>query len=387
MVGGELVDTGQGRVLVVRTEYPVGHRHGHATLEGIADVPDTILGLLARPDGGTPGPRRPLFLDAETTGLAGGTGTYAFLVGAGWVEADRLVVAQYFMRDFDDEPALLAALRPLLEQASVVVTFNGTGFDLPLLETRFILGRNRWPALPHVDLLWPARRVWSRRFADCRLATLERDVLGVSREADVSGWEIPTRYFDYLRRRNATPLLPVFAHNRHDVLSLMALLGWFATALDGAARDRLSPDELAGIGRLLEPVDVERSLEYFRAALDAGLDGAAAHAVRLCVARWEKRRARWAAACALWEAATRIEMFDPRPWEELAKYHEHRSRDLAAARAIVTTALMLARDSRVSAQVLETLAYRLARLDRRLTPGVSRPRGSSRTPAEEIAID
>jgi hypothetical protein len=367
VLGGDLVETGQGTVVVVRTEYPLGHRHGRACLAGIGEVPDAILGLLARPDGGPPGSLRPLFLDAETTGLAGGTGTYAFLVGAGWVESDRLVVAQYFMRDFDDEPALLAALRPLLEQASVVVTYNGTGFDLPLLETRFVLGRARWPALPHVDLLWPARRVWSRRLADCRLATLERDVLGVTREADVAGWEIPTRYFEYLRRRDAVPLVPVLAHNRHDVLSLVALLGWFATALDGAAREQLSADELAGVGRLLEPVDVERSLEYFRAALDAGLDGPAAHAVRLCVARWEKRRARWAAACALWEASTRIEMFDPRPWEELAKYHEHRSRDLAAAHGIVASALALARQSRVPAHVLETLAYRLARLERRLS--------------------
>ena len=187
MVGGELLDTGQGTVVVVRSEYPVGYRHGHICLDGVAEVPEAILALLARPDGGPPGRLRPLFLDAETTGLAGGTGTYAFLVGAGWVEGDTLVVAQYFMRDLDEEPALLAALRPRLEEASVVVTFNGTGFDLPLLETRFILGRSRWPALPHVDLLWPARRVWSRRFADCRLGTLERDVLGVTRDADVPG--------------------------------------------------------------------------------------------------------------------------------------------------------------------------------------------------------
>src|SRR5207302_806542 len=147
---------------------------------------------------------RPLFLDTETTGLAGGPGTYAFLVGAGWIEGDAFVVTQHFMRDLDEEPALLAALAPLLERAGGVVTFNGSGFDLPLLETRFVLARRRWPAtLPHLDLLRPSRRVWTGCLDDCRLGTLERDVLGLSREEDVPGAVIPSLYFDWLRRRRA----------------------------------------------------------------------------------------------------------------------------------------------------------------------------------------
>ena len=120
-----------------------------------------------------------IFLDTETTGLAGGTGTYAFLVGAAQLEDDRVVVTQFFMRDLDEEPALLAALAPLLERATGIVTFNGAGFDLPLLETRFVLARRRWPAaLPHLDLLRPARRVWTACLPDCRLPTLEREVFG-----------------------------------------------------------------------------------------------------------------------------------------------------------------------------------------------------------------
>src|SRR5262245_66677614 len=131
--------------------------------------------------------RRLLFLDAETTGLAGGTGTYAFLVGAAWLEDDRLVLVQHFMRDFDEEPALLAALRPLLERASGLVTFNGATFDLPLLETRFLMTRRRWPAaLPHLDLLRPARRIWAAYLPDCRLATLEREAAAAMREADMA---------------------------------------------------------------------------------------------------------------------------------------------------------------------------------------------------------
>jgi uncharacterized protein YprB with RNaseH-like and TPR domain len=366
-LGGALIDTGAGPLLVVRREFPLGHRHGRFGLAAAAAVPERVLSLVGRLEETVPDPRGLLFLDTETTGLAGGTGTYAFLVGTGWVEGDRFVVVQHFMRDFDEEPALVAALEPLLARATGLVTFNGTGFDVPLLETRFIMTRRRWPgALAHVDLLRPARRVFGHRVADCRLLTLEREVLGLERGDDVPGAVIPSLYFAFLRHRNAAPLARVFDHNRDDVLSLAALLGWFTHALEQAP-EHLAPDDLAGLGRLWEPSDPERAAECYRTALAAGLDGPEAHLVRLRLARWEKRRARWEEARALWERASRRPAFDPLPWEELAKLHEHRRRDLAAARTVVTNALDLAQAARASSRVLDAFAYRLARLDRRLT--------------------
>ena len=365
VLGGELHDTAEGRVLVVRREFPLAHQHGHQPLGQAFEAPLQLLGAVARAETPLGDARRLLFLDTETTGLAGGTGTYAFLVGAGWLEDDRLVLAQYFMRDFDEEGALLAALAPLIERASGVVTFNGAGFDLPLLETRFILARRRWPpALAHLDLLRPSRRVWRARFADCRLATLEREVLGLVREDDVPGAVIPGLYFEFLRSRRAAPLARVFAHNRDDVLSLVALLGWFGRALLGDAH--LQAEELAGLARLWEPVDLERALACYRRALGAGLATAAAHRVRLRLAWWEKRAARWDAACDLWQAASRHDVFDPLPWEELAKFHEHRRRDLVAARAIVEEAMDLAGSEGAPERVLGALAHRLSRLTRRL---------------------
>jgi uncharacterized protein len=364
VLGGEVVDTGEGKLLVVRREFPLSHRHGHQTLGAVLEAPLDLLSAVARAERPVEDARRLLFLDAETTGLAGGTGTYAFLVGAAWLEDDRLVLTQHFMRDFDEEPALLSALRPLLERASGVVTFNGATFDLPLLETRFLMTRLRWPILPHLDLLRPARRVWTSYLADCRLATLEREVVGVAREDDIAGGLIPALYFDFLRSRRAAPLGRVLAHNRDDILTLVALLGWFGKAL--TSRADLSAGELGGLGRLWEPVDVDRALECYRDALAAGLSGAPAQAVRLHLARWEKRFARWDVACSLWEAAARDAGFDPRPWEELAKFHEHRRRDFVAARAVVEDALGLAEDAGVSPRVREAFAYRRARLDRRL---------------------
>jgi hypothetical protein len=271
------------------------------------------------------------------------------------------------MRDLDEEPALLAALGPLLERASAIVTYNGSGFDVPLLETRFILGRRRWPAtLRHVDLLRPARRVWGARFVDCRLATLEREVLGHVRDEDVAGALIPSLYFDFLRRRRASPLGPVFSHNRHDVLFLAALLGWLGRALAGDDPDVDDGLDAAGLGRLWETVDPDRAITCYRAALAMGVPAPLGDGVRLRLAAWEKRRARWEAACALWEAATAGATFDPRPWEELAKYHEHRARDTARAHALVTRALSLAHAARCAPQVLTALTHRLSRLERRV---------------------
>jgi uncharacterized protein YprB with RNaseH-like and TPR domain len=374
---------------IARTKYGshLSVRNWHSTPER-PEVAPTALDLLCRtPDAAQTKKWREaaadaekwLFLDTETTGLAGGTGTYAFLVGAGWLEDDRFVVVQHFMRDLDEEPALLAALAPLLDRASGFVTFNGSGFDVPLLETRFILGRRRWPTtLPHVDLMWPARRVWAARFVNCRLGTLEREVLGHVRDEDVAGALIPSLYFDFIRRRHAAPLAPVFTHNRHDVLSLVALLGWLGHALANGGHGVDDGLDLAGLGRLWERSDPERAAACYRGALASGLPAPAAHVVRLRLADWEKRGAQWEAACALWEAAAAGATFDPRPWVELAKYHEHRARNAAAARMVVTAARMRAEAAGASAPIIEALAYRLERLERRLALSRAHRQGRDR---------
>jgi uncharacterized protein YprB with RNaseH-like and TPR domain len=371
VVDGQVVETGEGPLVVVRREYSLSHRHGRRPLADAAEASPAVLGLMARADESPAHAAGLLFLDTETTSLAGGTGTYAFLIGVGYVEGDRFVVVQHFMRDFDEEPALLAALEPHLGRATGLVTFNGSGFDVPLLETRFLLQRRRWPGtLGHVDLLRPARRMWAARLQDCRLATLEREVLGLVREDNVPGALIPSLYFDFLRFRRAAPLARVFSHNRADVLSLAALLGWFTRAV-GEHEGALDAAELAGLGRLWERVDRERGAACYRAALTAGLEGPEAHRVRLRLGLWEKRRARWSEACALWRAAVDGDGFDRRPWEELAKYHEHRRRDFAAALALVQEALGLAAAAAVSPQVVQALLHRCARLERRI--GAGRP--------------
>ena len=372
LLDGAIEENERGRLLVVRRRFPVDHRHGAQSLLAAREAAPLALSLLGRAGGEVALAHRLLYLDTETTGLAGGTGTYAFLVGVGFFDGDDFEVRQFFMRDLDEEPALLTALEEIFRRFDGFVTYNGSGFDLPLLETRFVLGRRRFPGeVFHVDLLAPARRLWSDRLADCRLGTVEQHALRFTRDDDLPGALIPTVYFEYLRRKRPDELPRVFEHNRHDILSLAALTGWVAYAVVRAPIPELEPEALAGLGRLLELTEPERSLACYRMALDSGLPTPSRERLLLRLAQAEKRRARWDEARVLWEAAARAPReFDPRPWEEIAKVHEHRRRDLAAARGVVEEALALARRHRASERVLAAFEHRLHRLARRIERGV-----------------
>ncbi len=373
LLEGAVEETERGRLLVVRRRFAVDHRHGAQPLLAAREAAPAALALLSRAGGAPADGRRLLYLDTETTGLAGGTGTYAFLVGVGFFDGADFEVRQFFMRDLDEEPALLTALEEMFRQFDGFVTYNGSGFDLPLLETRFVLARRRFPGEAfHVDLLGPARRLWSARLADCRLGTVEQHVLRFIRADDLPGALIPSVYFEYLRRKRPDELPRVFEHNRHDILSLAALTGWVADAVVRAPVPDLGAEALAGLGRLLEATEPERSLACYRMALEGGLRTPFRERLLLRLAHGEKRRARWDEARALWEAAARAPRdFDPRPWEEIAKVHEHRRRDLTAARVVVEQALDLARRHRASERVLAAFEHRLTRLARRLERSVS----------------
>jgi uncharacterized protein len=367
LVEGAVEETERGPLLVVRRRFPLGHAHGTQPLARAGDLDPDSLAMLARAET-PPAARRLVYLDTETTGLAGGTGTYVFLVGAGFVDGDEFEVRQFFMRDLDEEPALLAALEALLARFEGFVTYNGSGFDLPLLETRFVLARRPWPEERfHLDLLTSARRLWRERLADCRLATVEQHALGFYRRDDLPGALIPAVYFDYLRRKQPGELPRVFEHNRHDILSLAALTGWVAEAATRAPAADIGPDELAGFGLLWEARDAERGEACFREALARGIGGAGRARLLARLAWREKRRARWSEARALWDELARAQrVFDPRPWEEMAKIDEHRLRDWSGAQAIVREALARAAADRASEAICAVLGHRLQRLERRL---------------------
>jgi uncharacterized protein YprB with RNaseH-like and TPR domain len=332
LVRGEYVHTDHGAAFVAAERYEGDCPHGCATLAAAAPL-DVIAAWADVPSLSRRGLEAVAYIDAETTGLARGAGTYAFLVGVGRYREGTLEVAQFFMRDPAEEAAMLAALRGYLAASGALVTFNGKTFDLPLLRTRYVANRQDYPFgdLPHLDLLSLARRLWRSRLSSRAMSALEAEVLGYARPpGDVSGWLIPALYFDYLRDGDARPLRGVLAHNATDVLSMAALLAHaaaltadpFADVVPGL--DRLDLASLyEGIGRM------ETASRLYQRALEDGLPPPEHRQGRQRWAQIEKRLGNLDRALALWEeAAADGELY---AHVELAKVHEHQRRDYAAA--------------------------------------------------------
>ena len=327
------------------------------------------------PDPGT------VFLDTETTGLAGGTGTYVFLVGlATWTTARTLTVTQYFLGDLGAEAAFLHAVREAVAEARELVTFNGRTFDLPLLETRYLLARASWwgTDLPHQDLYPVARALWRGRAADCRLATLEGALLGLDRGDDLPGALMPQVYFRYLRTRDPGPLPRILRHNRWDLVALAGLHAR-AAALLGGPDPRHDPVEWMGAGRWLERREPDRSARFYEAALRAGLPVALEPGVAWRLGWLWRRAGRVGEARALWaETVARAERPPLRLLIDLAKLHEHHARDYGAALDLTRAALATADAwELVGGDLVDALERRAHRLTRRLaatTAPVKAPR-------------
>jgi uncharacterized protein YprB with RNaseH-like and TPR domain len=335
---GRVVSTGRGEFYMLEHALHLDCFHGDVPLARLRALPPESLEILmGEPAFAGLDAARTVFLDTETTGLAGGAGTAAFLIGTGFLDGDRFVVRQYFMRDYNEEAAMLEALAQALLGFEHVVTYNGKMFDLPLLEARFRLNRVRFPlaAASHLDLLHPARRLWKLRLESCRLQSLESALLGVSRRGDIPGEEIPRAYFRYVRSRDPAAVGRIFEHNRVDIVSLAALLTlacqWIDEARAEDARDVFS------LARVLERAQrYERSQTEYRRALR--LDPGPLRAPALMrLAAHAKRDGDASGAALLWEEAAREG--DCAAFRELAVHHERRRRDASAALRVVEAAL------------------------------------------------
>jgi uncharacterized protein YprB with RNaseH-like and TPR domain len=354
-------------------------------------------------------PEQWLFLDTETTGLAGGTGTYAFLVGLAWWDAGGLQVEQFFMRDLDEEHSLLLELSERMSKRPVLVTFNGKSFDWPLLETRYRMTRAILPCAPklHLDLLHPARQLWRPRLGSVRLKELERHVLGDehralewSRHDDIDSSLIPQMYFDYLRGGPAEPLAGVFRHNQMDLRGLAALAGKILTLFDSghgfpdaAHHSTQDPLDLFGLSRLMQRRgEPARARELYETALRTGLPRHVERLAQRELAQLAKREQDYTRATSLWEELRQASSSAKRKRpaiasedaqkaleaaieaaEQLAIYYEHRAKQPQRAAELTTHAITelrsVQRDGGIAAarahKIEARLARRLLRLERR----------------------
>ena len=315
-------------------------------------------------------PRQWLFLDTETTGLMGGTGTYPFLVGIAWWDAGGLEVEQFFMRDYSEEHSLLVTLAERMAERPVLVTFNGKSFDWPLLETRYRMTRKLAPPTPraHLDFLHPARNLWRIRLGSVRLAELEKHVLGWDRGADLISAMIPQFYFDYLRGGSPEPLLQIFLHNQMDLRGLAGLASRILSIL--AEPDAQNPDglELFGLSRICERRgETRRAQKHYAESIAADLPPETDRAARKSLARLAKRSRDFPLALELWESILGNSREGFEAYEQLAIYYEHQLGEKSRAAALVQKALAeLRKTSRVG--LITTALHRQyrARFERRL---------------------
>ena len=283
-----------------------------------------------------------LFLDTETTGLAGGTGTYPFLVGLAWWEGGGLEVEQLFMREYSEERSLLAALAERMAERPVLVTFNGKSFDWPLLETRYRMMRTIPPPVPraHLDFLHPARNLWRLRLGSVRLSQLERHVLGWDRGADIASELIPRIYLDFVRGGRAEPLVAVFQHNQLDLRGLVGLSGRILSLLGDEEATTEDGLELYGVSRICERRgEVKRARKFYEQSIASVLPLETDRAARAALARLTKREGDLTCARELWEGMLGNSREGYEAYEQLAIYYEHEAREPRRALALAREAL------------------------------------------------
>ncbi|MBO4367233.1 MAG: ribonuclease H-like domain-containing protein [Clostridia bacterium] len=314
---------------------------------------------------------RILFLDTETTGLSGGVGTVAFLLGLGWVRGTDFHTRQILMKDYASEDMLIGELTRAAEDFDMVVTFNGNTFDLPLLNTRCTMNRREYPLedMDTLDLLKHSRRLWKRRLGSVRLTRLEEEILGYEREADLPGSEAPERYFEYLRTGDMSVLEEVIEHNRHDIISMSSLLCALCACYDEPDRLCDSADQLS------MAITLEKQGE--RDVAERLYESAERYVPATSIAALRSRPSREKAAVELDRMLRQQGRDEERfrhlermisagtggmfPYTQMAKYHEHELRDLKTALRYANRALELSDAlSRDSAQ------KRVNRLKKRL---------------------
>lgn len=382
VLGGRTIQTSRGSTHVVERGYSTAYYRGCICLADAQKMSaepyvclcgdDRLAGMDLT---------RSVFFDTETTGLGVGAGTYVFLVGLGSFNDDQFVIRQYFLRDYSEEPAFLEAIEADLRRFESLVSFNGKSFDVHLLQNRYILngGRSPFDGLPHLDLLHPAQRLWRERLESCSLGSLEEAILGAGRVGDVPGYLIPALYFRYLDIGDAESLVPVFEHNRLDILSLVALAVLMGRRVSEPIDWTLHGLDLFSLGRLHESRgNYAESIECYEAALEAELPETARGKVLQRLSLLHKRLRQHEEAHRIWLSLVNSRgSYSLFPYIELAKYYEHRLRDFAGAREVVLKAIdvvsrrrALARTDDMGRAALERdlldLHHRLARLESKL---------------------
>jgi len=324
VIKGDWLHDQFGDLFEVKNLFPYKYQHGKGVLKrevifsklfDVTKIEDKLLRL-----------EEILFIDTETTGLSGGTGTMAFLVGLGYFTQTGFLTEQYFLDDPSDEMELIIKLNSTLFKYKVLVSYNGSSFDLPLLKTRFLINRVEPPFIhfQHLDLLHLSRKLWKLRLPTLKLRDVETEILSFIREEEeVPGWMVPQIYFDFIRNRDARPLKGVFYHNCMDVLSLAVIFIYISELLsDPATKMHLNRLDLLSIARLFENNGLfDESTNLYKISLERGVQGDLPPKMLFRYGQICKRLSQPQMALEFWEQA--YQNGDIASAIQISKYYEH----------------------------------------------------------------
>lgn len=354
--------------------YSLDIRYGKIVLSSGLDISGDVLTCLSKDSAfETLDLSTALFIDLETTGLSSGVGVVPFNVGMGYYKNDKFYVAQYFLGDLAEEERMIKELGQFFEEMNFqsVVTYNGKSFDIPLLETRFILYRKPLILceLPHLDFLYSARSLWGHKYENCRLFHLAHELLEADRSEDIPSAEIPLRYFQYLQTGNFDLIEPILYHNQEDILSLLGVVITgaliFSEDSDAHLADAM---DLFGAGKIMENIgEIEKSVNFFQRALDGKLTNEVSIQAKKKLSYHFKKNQGWDKAIPLWQEVASSDSISSKQlfsFRELAMYFEHKEKKYEEARKIAEEGLVLSLG--VSPYYEKDFSYRLERLKRKI---------------------
>lgn len=358
----------------IENPYNLDTRYGKITISSGLQIGGDILACLSKDDTfRNLDLSTALFIDLETTGLSGGTGTIPFNVGMGYYKDDKFWVVQYFLGDLSDEERMIQEMAQFFNDMNFqsLVTYNGKNFDIPLLETRFILYREPFPLsdLPHLDFMYPARNLWKHKYDNCRLSYLAQEVVQTGRTEDIPSAEVPWRYFRYLQTGNYDLVEPILYHNQEDILSLLGVVIAGASIFIEEGEDCLADAmDFFGAGNIMEKIgDTEKSVEFLEKALNGNLSDDVTTMAKMKLSYHFKRNQEWDKAVAIWREITSLANISTEhlfSFRELAMYLEHKEKNYEEAIKIAEEGYVLSRG--ISSYYERDFEHRRARLKQKI---------------------
>ncbi len=365
-IGGCVVSNSLGEFVLKEENYPTGYRHGNVIFRDQCD--SDALQRIARLSRAVTSLEQYVFLDTETSGLSGGTGTFAFLVGIGQFRKTGFLLQQFIIRDPLEEGAMLLNLANSIHDTDVFVTYNGKSFDLPILLNRYRL--NRLPvdfkANDHLDLLHVARKIWKNQLPACGLKDMERDVIKFTRtDEDIPGWLIPDIYFDYLRSNDPEKISNVVYHNAIDVVSLAALFLHTSCLINqNNEHGDMTAGDLIALGKAYADIgEIQKAINIYAKLRDLFPTDTLSCEVSLRMGSLYKKLEDLDSSLVNWTMAA--EQGKLEACIELSKYFEHKIRDFKQALTWAIKAEIIAYDIKTDKRLSDSIRHRIERIERK----------------------